>query len=110
MIKETVLKNFPTWTPEKQLSEYQGYKTLGEYSPFNESDYALMEMIMNNPNIEATIACDNGVCSLINETIDALTTNTLTILENEVVNCMNNLEIAVNNLRTYEQSHKLSEN
>lgn len=106
MIKEIVLKNFPTWTPEKQLSEYTGYKAMGDYSPFNESEYKLMEMIMDNPNIEATIACEGGVCSLINEN----NSDKLTTLENQVVECMDNLEKAVWNLKKYEEENKLSKN
>jgi len=67
MIKEIVLKDFPNWDSEKQLKEYQGYKTMGDYSPFSEADYQLMEMVMQNPNAEVSVDCDDGVCEIINE-------------------------------------------
>lgn len=62
MIREVVLKDFPNWTPEKQLSEYQAYKRLGSYSPFSDADYSLMEMVMNNPNAE--VLCKDGICNI----------------------------------------------
>ena len=68
MIKEIVLKDFPNWDPEKQLSEYQGYKAMGDYSPFSEEDYKLMETVMNNHNAE--VQCEDGVCKIINEIPD----------------------------------------
>lgn len=68
MIREQVLKDFPTWTPEKQLSEYQGYKNLQGFSPFSDVDYELMEMIMKNPNVEASIECKDGVCTFLEST------------------------------------------
>ena len=63
MIREVVLRDFPSWDSEKQLSEFQAYKALGTYSPFNDADYALMEMVMNNPNAEVT--CNDGACEII---------------------------------------------
>lgn len=69
MIKEIVLRDFPNWTPEKQLSEYQGYKAMGEYSPFSDADYTLMEMVMNNPNAEIEVVCEDGVCQLVKDLI-----------------------------------------
>lgn len=68
MIRESVLKDFSNWDSEKQLSEYQAYKKLGDYSPFSEIDYRLMEMIMNNPNVE--IECENGICEIIRDEND----------------------------------------
>lgn len=65
MIREVVLRDFPNWDSEKQLSEYQAYKAMGDYSPFNEADYQLMEMVMNNPNAEIAVECEDGVCSII---------------------------------------------
>jgi hypothetical protein len=65
MIREKVLKEFATWDAEKQLNEYQAYKALGDFSPFTESDYLLMETVMNNPNAE--INCKDGVCSIVKE-------------------------------------------
>ena len=62
MIREVVLKDFPNWTSEKQLSEYQAYKRLGSYSPFSDADYSLMEMVMNNPNAE--VLCKDGICNI----------------------------------------------
>ena len=38
MIKENVLKEFPSWSAEKQIAEYQAYKSMGDYSPFSEID------------------------------------------------------------------------
>lgn len=70
MIRETVLRDFSNWDAEKQLSEYQSYKKLGDYSPFGDDDYALMEMVMNNPNAEISVECENGVCDIISETPD----------------------------------------
>lgn len=69
MIKEVVLRDFPNWTPEKQLSEFQAYKKLGGFSPFSEADYALMEMVMNNPNAEISVQCEDGVCKIEKGTI-----------------------------------------
>ena len=73
MIKEVVLRDFPSWDSEKQLKEYQAYKALGDYSPFSEEDYKLMEVIMNNHNAEIEVECENGICKLI-ETKDELAT------------------------------------
>ena len=64
MIKEKVLKEFASWDHEVQLREFQGYKSLGTFSPFDETDYTLMEMVMKNPNAE--IECENGICNVIN--------------------------------------------
>jgi len=62
MLREQILKDFPSWSPEKQLAEFQGYKSLGSFSPFTEDDYLVMEAVMNNQNV--AIECENGVCSI----------------------------------------------
>ena len=67
MITEKVLQDFSNWDSEKQLSEYQKYKQMGDYSPFSESEYAIMEMVMNNDTI--SVECYNGVCKIISNTI-----------------------------------------
>jgi len=82
MIKEVVLRDFPTWDAEKQLKEYQAYKALGDYSPFDENDYTLMEMIMNNPNASLSVECDEGVCNIIKEDDNSLDET----IENEITN------------------------
>ena len=64
MIRELVLKDFPTWSTEKQISEYQAYKAMGDFSPFTESDYKIMEMVIENPNLEIDVECENGICSI----------------------------------------------
>lgn len=62
MIREVVLRDFQNWDAEKQLSEFQAYKAIGDYSPFSEADYKLMEMVMTNPNAE--VECENGICEI----------------------------------------------
>lgn len=74
MLKEVVLRDFPNWDSEKQLSEYQAYKALGDFSPFNDVDYQLMEMVMNNPNAEIAVECEGGVCEIVSsERLDEAT-------------------------------------
>ncbi len=70
MIREVVLRDFPNWSSEKQLAEFQAYKKLGSFSPFTEADYELMEMVINNPNAEVSVECADGVCSIISSEID----------------------------------------
>ena len=65
MIREVVLRDFPNWPAEKQLAEFQAYKKLGSFSPFTEADYELMEMVINNPNAEVSVQCENGVCNIV---------------------------------------------
>lgn len=103
MIKEIILKDFPTWDAEKQLSEYQGYKALGDYSPFNESDYQLMEMVMNNPNAE--VECKDGVCELVTSVTQQMdNVNTMEALELNVAECLDKLEEAVITLNEYKNN------
>lgn len=102
MIRESILRDFPNWSSEKQLSEYQGYKSMGSYSPFSDSDYALMEIVINNPNVDINVECEAGICSIIDES-----DNILLNLEDKVVECMDNLEQAVFNLKKYEDSNKV---
>ena len=102
MIRESILRDFPNWSSEKQLSEYQGYKSMGSYSPFSDSDYALMEIVINNPNVDINVECEAGICSIIDES-DSILLN----LEDKVVECMDNLEQAVFNLKKYEDSNKV---
>ncbi len=64
MIKENVLKDFSTWDLERQLSELQSYKNMGEFSPLNEMDYELMQTIIENRNKEILIECEDGVCEV----------------------------------------------
>lgn len=70
MLKEVVLRDFPNWDYERQLSEYQAYKKMGTYSPFTEADYKLMETVMNNQNAEIAIECNDGVCEIVAEMPD----------------------------------------
>lgn len=67
MLRERVLKDFPNWNTEKQLSELQAYRRLGDNSPLNNDDLTLMETIINNVNIEITVECDKGVCEIVSE-------------------------------------------
>lgn len=91
MIKEVVLRDFPNWTPEKQLSEFQAYKKLGGFSPFSEADYALMEMVMNNPNAEISVQCEDGVCGIVKDELDeCLLEIDETLLEKYVMNPQSN--------------------
>jgi len=62
MLREQILKEFPKWSSEKQLAEFQGYKSLGSFSPFTEDDYLIMEAVMNNQNV--SVDCENGVCTI----------------------------------------------
>lgn len=65
MIREKVLKEFSSWSVDKQLSEYQSYKSIGGY--FTDADFTLMEMIINNPNIAVSVECVDGICDLHEE-------------------------------------------
>lgn len=67
MIREVILRDFSNWSAEKQLAEFQAYKKLGSFSPFTDADYALMEMVINNPNAEVSVQCEDGVCGIVNE-------------------------------------------
>ena len=105
MIKENVLKEFPSWSAEKQIAEYQAYKSMGDYSPFSEIDYQLMEMVMNNPNAE--IECENGVCSIIESEI------TEEKLEEDIVealDALDALEHALLQLKYFKNNKKVNEN
>ena len=102
MIKEIVLKEFPSWSSEKQIAEYQAYKSMGDYSPFSEIDYQLMEMVMNNPNAE--IECENGVCSIIESEI------TEEKLEEDIAEALDALEHAVLQLKYFKTNKKVNEN
>ena len=70
MIREKILKDFPSWSFEKQLTEYQAYKKFKEYAPFSDMDYILMETVMNNHN--ASIECKDGVCSITTTSIEEI--------------------------------------
>ena len=61
-LREKILTEFQDWNSEKQLHEFQAYKQLEGYSPLSDSDYSLMEQIMNNNN--ASIECEDGNCQL----------------------------------------------
>lgn len=61
-LREKILTEFQSWDSEKQLHEFQSYKQLDGYSPFNTTDYSLMEQIMNNAN--ASIDCEDGNCEI----------------------------------------------
>lgn len=69
LLKHKILKEFSTWNLERQLKEYQGYKSLGNISPINFSDdeFYLMETIIDNQNIEISVECTNGFCELVGE-------------------------------------------
>jgi len=61
-LREKILTEFQNWNSEKQLHEFQSYKQLEGYSPLSDTDYSLMEQIMNNNN--ASIDCEDGNCQL----------------------------------------------
>jgi hypothetical protein len=107
MIKEVVLRDFPNWDSEKQLSEYQAYKAMGDYSPFNEADYQLMEMVMNNPNAEVSVECEGGVCEIVSD--ERLEVNEELSeeekLEENIVDAMDKLEEAVFKLREFKDNN-----
>ncbi len=67
MVRETILTDFQNWSKETQLSEYQAYIALGDFSPLLESDYIILKSVIDNHNAE--ILCENGVCKLVNETL-----------------------------------------
>lgn len=61
-LREKILTEFQNWDSEKQLQEYQAYKGIDGYSPLTDTDYTLMEQVMNNSN--ASIDCEDGNCNL----------------------------------------------
>jgi len=63
MLKEKVLKEFSSWDLERQKSELEKYKLMGAYSPLDEGDYYLMELIMEDP--DKCIECNKGICDIV---------------------------------------------
>ena len=59
-LKKKVLEEFSSWEPERQLSEYLAYRTLGSFSPFDEDEYRRMQMIMENHSVELLLDNSNG--------------------------------------------------
>ena len=109
MIKESVLRDFPNWDSEKQLSEYQAYKAMGDYSPFNEADYQLMEMVMNNPNAEVSVECEDGVCSIVSseEDLSVLLEASDSITVSSVFNNLLSNQKVKNFIKEHKEKHKL---
>ena len=50
--KQKILAEFSTWDPEKQMSEYLAYKGIGSYSPFDESELRVMQLILENNSVD----------------------------------------------------------
>lgn len=72
--REKFLEKFPTLSYEEQISEYQAFKKLGADAPLLETDFSLMETIINNRNAEISVTCKDGVCQLneVNESDDKI--------------------------------------
>lgn len=116
VIREKILKEFSSWDLEKQKSELEKYKALDGYSPLNDKDYELMEMVIDDPNKESSIECDNGVCNFVSEgeDIDDLFETNLILMENEndfrkkIIDMLKNQKV-INYYKSFgDMSHSLS--
>ncbi len=67
-LREKILTEFQDWNSDKQLQEFQAYKQLEGHSPLSDTDYNLMEQIINNSN--ASIDCEDGKCEISYENPD----------------------------------------
>jgi hypothetical protein len=65
MVREKVLMEFATWDTERQIAELQGYRN-SDSVEFSDEDFHIMEVIINNKNLELIVACDNGICEIVN--------------------------------------------